>query len=323
MAYQVAAANAPAPNVVLAINGNHESVTFTGLPHYDSTEVNPSGVEIYINAPAPIDFLTAVTVLNQAKAIYNQHDTFNNGGTGVPCYAHKINDGRVVTAADMDGSSLYTQMFNAIRTLYLAVRISYVNHIGNLKPDQTTAAYHTGPDTVDVLGAEPVINDEADLAVDCNNLKAQYNLHIVNTSGVHGAADSTNGITAANAVEGNLSGFITLVNQMKTKLNAHFALAGSVHTGGFGADTENTITAASVTTPVGLYDLVNDIHDKYEAHRPDTSVHNVADSTNVLNAVLYPVASLSALTLAAADIQTKINAHMRYAPAYSRALRII
>jgi hypothetical protein len=317
MAYQVAAANAPAPPVVNAINGNHEDRDFSMLAHYDSTEISVLGVELYIDSPAPVDFLTAVTVLNQAKLIYNQHDTYSNGGSGVPLFAHKNLDGRIVTVAAMDGSVLYSTIFNSIKTLYLAIRPSYVAHIAN-----SPGAYHTAPDTVDVLGAVPVIVDEADLAVDMNNLKAQYNLHLINVTAVHGTADVTNGITAANAVQGDLTSFITLVNQMKPKLNAHFALGATTHPGG--ADTDHTITAAAVTLPAGLFDLVNDIHDKYEAHRVDATVaHNIADVTNILNALLYPVANLTMLVAAAADIQTKLNAHFRYAPPYSRALRVI
>ena len=169
------------------------------------------------------------------------------------------------------------------------------------------------------------VDDEADLAVDMNNLKAQYNAHIVNTTGtVHGTADAANGITAANAVQGSLDLFITLVNQMKSKLNAHFALAGKVHTGAFGADTQNTISAASVSYPAGLFDLINDIGAKYEAHRADaTVIHNDPDATNTLAAITFPVTTIANLIAGAAVIRTQLNAHFRFAPPYSRALRII
>jgi hypothetical protein len=324
MAYQVLTASAPAANIVNAINGNHEQEDFTGLPHFDGTEVNPSQVELYIDSPTPVDFTSAVTVLNQALSLYNTHLTYSNGGDGIPLYAHLVQDtADVVSVPPMDGGTLYNTMFNAVLTLYLAIRTSYVNHINNLMPDQTTAAYHTGIDSVNVLGATPVINNEADLAVDMNNLKAQFDLHIVDTTGVHGAADMTNGITAPNEVSGQLDTAITLVNQLKTKLNAHFALGGSVHTGDFGADTQNTITAATVAYPGGLFDLVNAIHDAYEAHRVSTTYHNVGDSTNVLNIHLYPVSTITGLISAAADEQTKLNAHFRFAPQYSRAVRLI
>ena len=198
-----------------------------------------------------------------------------------------------------------------------------MNHINNLKPNQTAGLYHVGIDTVDVLGAVPVINDEADLVVDMNNLKAQFNAHIVNTTGVHGAADGGNALTSPNAVLGDLDTSIDLVNEMKTNLNAHFATGGMVHTGAFGADTQNTIVASSVSYPAGLFDLANDIHDQYELHRPSTTYHNVADGTNGLNALFYPVTNITMLIGAAGDIQTKLNGHFRFAPLYSRALRVV
>lgn len=322
MAYQITSASAPPTNIISSLNAEHMSNDFTGLIHFDSTEVNPAGVEQYVSATAPVDYLTAVAVVNQAKAIYNLHLTYSNGGDGRPCFAHLDTDSaNTVTEADIDGTTVYSTIFNAVKTLYLAVRTSYVNHINNVRPNQTAAVFHIGVDSVDVLGAVPTIVDESDLSVDMNNLKAQYNLHRVNVTGVHGMAN-TDAITAANAVVGHLDTAVTLVNQMKTKLNLHFADAAA-HTGAFGADTQNVIAAASVSYPAGLYDLINQIHDKYEAHRASATYHQNADSTNVLNALLYPVATISAFILAAADIQTKLNAHFRSAPDYSRAVRLV
>lgn len=325
MAYQVPSASAPHANIVAAINGNHASVDFTGLSHWDSTEIDPNGNELYISVPNATDFLTAVAVVNQVKARYNSHLSYSNAGIATNIYAHLNSDvSNVITTADMDGTALYNTMFQAIKTLYLEIRTSYVNHINNKKPDQTTAAYHVGVDSVDVLGAVPTINDEADLAVDMNNCKAQYNLHIVNATGVHGAADMANGITAANAVQGNLDTFITLVNQMKTKLNAHFATAGMVHTGAFGADTQNTIVGAAVSYPGGLFTLINEIGTDYEIHRAEATLyHHVADATNTLTGGYYPVTTLAGFVTAAQEQKTKINAHFRNAPPYSRAVRVI
>ncbi|HNB04313.1 MAG TPA: hypothetical protein PKV97_00155 [Thauera aminoaromatica] len=325
MAYQVPSASAPHANIVAAINGNHASVDSTGKSHWDSTEIDPSGTELYISVPDATDFLTGVAVVNAAKSLYNTHRTYSNAGINTHIYAHLNSDTtNVVTTADMDGTSLYNTMFQAIKTLYLEIRTAYVNHINNKKPDQTTAAYHTDIDTVDVLGAVPTINDEADLAVDMNNCKAQYNLHIVNTTGVHGASDAGNAITAANAVQGNLDTFITLVNQMKTKINAHFATAGMVHTGAFGADNQNTIVGAAVSYPAGLFTLINEIYTDYEAHRADATLyHQVADATNVLTGGYYPVTTLAGFVTAAQEQKTKINAHFRNAPAYSRAVRVV
>ncbi len=322
MAFQVTSAGAPPTNIIAALNAEHESHDFTGLVHFDGTEVNPSAVEQYISLAAPTDYTSAALVVNRAKALYNLHLTYSNGGSGVPCFAHKESDvANTVTEADIDPNTVYSTIFNAIKTLYLAVRTSYVNHINNRRPDQTAAVFHTGADTVDILGAVPVINDESDLVVDMNNLKAQYNLHRVNVTSVH-AFVNTNSVTSANAVAGSIDTSVTLVNELKTKLNLHFADA-TAHSGAFGADTVNVISAASVSYPSGLYDLINQIYTKYELHRVSTTYHHTADSTNDLNASYYPVSTITAFINAAADMQTNLNAHFRAAPTYSKAVRLV
>lgn len=322
MAFQVTSAGAPPTNIISALNAEHQSHDFTGLFHFDGTEVNPAGVEQYISLATPTDYTSAALVVNQAKALYNLHLTYSNGGNGIPCFAHKVTDAaNIVTEADIDPTTVYSTIFNAIKTLYLAVRTSYVNHISNLRPNQTAAVFHTGADTVDVLGAVPTIVDESDLVVDMNNLKAQYNLHRVNVTGVH-AFVNTDSVTSPNAVAGSIDTSVTLANELKTKLNLHFADAVA-HTGAFGADTENVIAAASVSYPSGLYDLINQIYTKYELHRVSTTYHNTADSTNDLNPSLYPVSTITGFISAAVDMQTNLNAHFRGSLTYSKAVRLV
>ena len=114
-----------------------------------------------------------------------------------------------------------------------------------------------------------------------NELKADYNAHRVLTTGtVHGAADSTNSVTASDAT--TLATAYTLLNQIKAKYNAHRVLtAGSVHGA---ADSTNDADAADATTLATAITLANQLKAKYNAHRVLTAgaVHGAADSTNVV-----------------------------------------
>lgn len=114
-----------------------------------------------------------------------------------------------------------------------------------------------------------------------NDLKAMYEAHRVLTAGsVHGAADTTNVVTSADATD--LASAITLANDIKTQYNAHRVLtAGGVHGA---ADTTNPVTSANATDLATLITLINEIRTDYEAHRVLTAggVHGAADSTNVV-----------------------------------------
>ncbi len=114
-----------------------------------------------------------------------------------------------------------------------------------------------------------------------NNLKAKYEAHRVLTSGsVHGAADTTNDVTAPNAT--NLATAITLLNDIRTQYEAHRVLtSGSVHGA---ADSTNAVSAPAASDLATAIALANDLRTQYEAHRVLTSgsVHGAADSTNTI-----------------------------------------
>lgn len=138
-----------------------------------------------------------------------------------------------------------------------------------------------------------------------NDIKVQYEAHRVLTAGsVHGAADSTNVVTAANASD--LATAITLANDLKTQYEAHRVLtAGSVHGA---ADTTNTISAANASDLATLLTLLNELRTDYDAHRVLTigSVHGAADTTNDVTAnaagvVSADVAAALMLTRGAMD----------------------
>lgn len=118
-----------------------------------------------------------------------------------------------------------------------------------------------------------------------NALKADYNAHRILTAGsVHGAADSTNATTSADATD--LASLITLLNELKTDYNAHRILtAGGVHGA---ADTTNAITTSNATTLATASALASALKSAYNAHRILTagSVHGAADTVNGTSAAL-------------------------------------
>jgi hypothetical protein len=149
------------------------------------------------------------------------------------------------------------------------------------------------------------ISPGLDLAITLvNELKTDYEAHRVLTAGpVHGAADTTNVVSAADATD--LSSAITLANEIKVDYDAHRILtAGSVHGA---ADTTNDVTAADATNLSSLITLVNDIRTQYEAHRVLTAggVHTNADNTNVVSAASIPsTVQVHILTAAQLPAQT-------------------
>ena len=156
----------------------------------------------------------------------------------------------------------------------------------------------------------------ADLAVELNNLKAQFNSHIAFSAGgsPHLTADSTNGLTSANAVATDLDSMITLANALRTKYTAHLSQA-TVHTVD---DTFNTIGGSAVSYPSGMFALANEIKADYNLHRASTTYHESADGTNTISASTYGTAAQ--LIALAVELRTDIDAHLAYAPV-SRAQR--
>lgn len=143
--------------------------------------------------------------------------------------------------------------------------------------DLTAAASDTVGEVVEV------INNVSDIYALLNEAKTDYEANRVNTTSHHGAADTTNVITAADA--DTKAKAITLANDLRTQLNAHMDFLDSVH----GAkDTTNPITLGALrvtATWEEIADLANAIRTAYEAHRQVVdSVHAGVDSTNVITA---------------------------------------
>lgn len=307
-------------NEALAWNLAHRAEAVGSYAHYDGPEYSTAGVEQVIDDAAPTTLTGACLVINKAKLRLNDHFTRHNSGDATGTYAHKVVDNsNTVAASDMDtGANYESTILTALITLTTELRTDYTNHIANLKPDGTASGVHGAADSTNVLGGAPTLTTAADVAVELNNIKAQYELHRVFTAGgVHGSADSTNTVTAANAVATDWDSMITLANQLRTKLNAHDADA-TAHSV---ADTFNTVTGSAVSYPAGLFTLVAAVKTSYEAHRNSTTWHATGDSTNTLS-FSTPVTTIAGLIAAAAEIRTDLNAHFRNARV-SQAVRIL
>jgi phage tail sheath gpL-like len=109
-------------------------------------------------------------------------------------------------------------------------------------------------------------------------------------------------------LEPPLGELLSIVNELRTDLLAHFALTtGSVHGG---ADsTSGAAFGSAATTHATAITLINQLRTGYEAHRVLTSgsVHGAADSTNALTVAAATTAA--GAVLLANDIKAKYNAH--------------
>lgn len=149
---------------------------------------------------------------------------------------------------------------------FLRVDIARV-HAGLIFHADTTA-----PD------ASPTAADLPTVLVMANNLKAEINLHLASAlvsttasatygQGVHLAADATNPIVAAAAVDQGTAN--TLLNAIKTALNAHFTQAG-VH---IANDGTNTVVAAAASSLGTSITLANACQTAFNAHTAAAMQH--------------------------------------------------
>lgn len=314
MAHQFAYLTLPA-NLIALLNLQHAALWSAGPVHYDLAEVDPLGVEQVPSTfyATPITTISAAcNCSNRMKALYNDHLTRSNGGSGAKVYSHKVVDSsNTVSTADMaDGSTYDAAMLASIKTLVDELRLDYAAHTAN-----TGGVWHTAVDTVDILGGAPAINDWADLAEALNNLKAQYEGHRSQGASlsIHVVADSTNTLTAPNAVSTDPDSCLVLANQLKARLNAHRTQAG-VHALD---DSINVVSAADAAYPANLFGLANALKSAYNTHRASTTWHDVADGTNAISgANATTVATL--LTLVE-ELRQDLTAHFRAGPASAAA----
>jgi len=313
MAQQVASASVTVAQMH-AHNATH-SMWGALYPHNDGAEWSNADppVEDVLTGGSPTTLSAAVTVLNNARTLFNAHLGRYDATSGDNIYAHKANDGaNLITAAAMSSGATYeATMLAALITLVAECTTDYGNHISN-----TGATPHTAADTTNVLGTSYTMTTADHVAERLNALKALFNDHIVLTSGsVHGATGAVDAITAANASATDYDSMRTLANQLKAKLNAHAAQVAAIHGGG--ADAVNTVSGADVSYPSGIFDLGTEMITRLNAHFPSTTYHNVADTQLIVASTPSTIATLITL---AQEVYTDLTAHIRAAPS-SRAMR--
>lgn len=308
----------PAAAMIAAHNETHRWAAATEIagsakPHYDGPEYSETnGAAQLLTVATPTTLATAIDAFNALKALLNLHYGYHNSGSGLKIYAHKVATA-LIAVSDLSAGSVYeAQLLTDLATLIGELRVRYLAHIAS-------ATFHAAADTTYILGATPAISSFDDAAVELNNIKAQYNLHIAFSSGgsPHPNPDGTNAVTAPNANASNVDTLVTLANQIKSKFNSH-RTQGTVHSSN---DTTNIVAGADVALSTALTDgaaLPNAIRSSYEAHRASTTYHDSADGTNTITANTYgTVAQLIALAL---EMYTDIPLHMQFAP-ISRAMR--
>jgi len=307
---------------IFAHNEVHREVVglTSAASHYDGPEVLTTGVEQVpaVTVATATTLTTAVNAVNECKRLFNDHCGRGNAGSGKKIYAHKTADAaNPVATADMDAGSTYEAALLALLiTMVNELRLDFTNHGANLKPDGTASGVHAAADTTNVLGGQPTLTDYAGVADALNLLKNTYNDHIAFSSGgsPHLNPDGSNAVSAANALSTDIDSCITLANQIKAKLTAHYSQA-TVHSA---SDTFNTIATADVAYPAGLYTLANALKAAYNLHRASTTYHESADSTNAISS--SDASTVTSLITLAAELQTDLSAHLRRAPV-TRAVR--
>lgn len=218
------------------------------------TLANDLKVQLNAHNAAASEVEESVTLLNEIKVDYEAHRVLVGGGEHP--FADSVN---AVTAADAtDEATAYT-LANDLKTQFNA------------------------------HGAALSELEEAIILL--NEIKADYEAHRILTAGsVHGAADTTNVVSSADATD--LASAITLANEIKVDYEAHRVLTGGgEHTV---ADAVNVVTAANASDLGTLVTLANDLRVQYEAHRVYLTgpCHGAADATNVVAAPAVPAAAV-------------------------------
>lgn len=305
--------------LALKVAAHNSLVHFLGagglFVHSDGPDTSKTNVAQYPSGGAPATLSASCTFLNSAKGWWNSHLSYF--GTG---FAHKAADAANTTAAaDMSAGSAYeATMLAALIVLATEETTDYINHIAN-----SGATPHTGADTVDILGAADVLVTLDDVAERLNNIKAQFNLHIVNVTGVHGASGAADAIVAANATASGSAAYdscITLANAIRTAMIAHAARGAAIHPGG--ADAVNVVSGAAVSYPAGMFTLAIELKADMNAHIPSGTYHYLADATTIASADPTTVASLITI---ASEIYTDMLAHFNASPGAGvvQALRLV
>lgn len=311
MAQKIASANITAAEAA-AQNSSHAQLAGSLYIHNDGPEwsdANPP-VEDVLSGGSPTTLSGAISTLNSARTLFNNHLGFYDATSGDHIYAHNSQDTtNPITTAAMSSESTYTTpMLTAAITLAQELTTDYIAHIANLSA-------HGAADTLNVPGTTYTMTTADHVAERLNLLKALFNDHIILTAGgIHGASGSTDNCSTANASATDWDSIKTLANALKLKFNAHLAQGAAIHTA---ADATNTTSASDVAYTSGLFDLGTEMITKLNAHFGSAVFHNAADTTTIAASTPSTVALLITL---AAEVYTDLTAHLRAAP-LSRAVR--
>jgi hypothetical protein len=130
-------------------------------------------------------------------------------------------------AGDSLNPSSATLQVTAANASNLATSLTLVTNLkGVLAVHCADTSAHLVADTTnDAFDGYAAASDLATAIALANAIKVDYTAHIANTS-VHLNADSTNTVAASAATD--QSSLNTLLNELKTDINAHINLAGSV-----------------------------------------------------------------------------------------------
>lgn len=296
-------------NVIDAHNSTHKQVHGSGSVHNDGPDVLQDGTIEILSGGSPTDLTTSATTFQNAKTYWNDHHLSRGGAALI--YAHKVPDvTNVLTSTMNDGFYYIAQLLSALQTLTYAIQLAYNNHIANLKPDGTASGVHVAPDVTNVLGGYLSLDSFTAIAFALNDIKLNANNHFAFSvmGSPHLIPDSVNIISAPNAVATDYDSMINLANDCKAQINAHFVEVG-VHSVD---DTFNTITAADVTNPAGIFDLAVEYKTKHNAHAGSTTYHNSADAANALT--YTGPTTITELITAAQEVYTKQPGHFNAAP---------
>ena len=154
----------------------------TQLVYLPAATPNSTGVQFDF-APASADLTALNTLLNDIKSDFNEHIVLV-GGSPVHGSTGAVDN---VATADASNGATRLALVNALRTAYIA-------HIARVSG---APAIHI---TADVTAADQLAygaaTDDSTVLLLALDLKAKYNLHIVNTS-YHTNPDNVSGVTAA------------------------------------------------------------------------------------------------------------------------------
>jgi len=157
-----------------------------------------------------------------------------------------------------------------------AARNNGVFTIGGITNSTTLALLNANLDSSD-----PVATLNSVIAI-TNNIKAEFNAHVVNGGGVipyvHGTTDPSNMVHTQNAVD--LLSVIELLNQILSNFLSHIGLTGGIPPIHLLADTDDVIYLPIVTNLPSAFYVANALRQSYESHRDSATYHYERDSVD-------------------------------------------